>query len=84
MQIFCKVKSLYDMSSYGKNLLNYVSFSLIGLYYHSDISDRLSDYCAFKIKSIKEARFGRPMWATCSIMKIGLNMRSNSIKKFKL
>lgn len=85
MQIFCKVKSLCD-KSYDKNLLNLnYGYGRLnnGLNYHSDISG-LSDYCAFKIKSIKEARFIRSRWATCSIMKIGLNMQSYSIRKFKL
>lgn len=81
MQIFRKIKSLC-YRNYNKNLLNY-DLNNNGLNYHSDISG-LSDYCAFKIKSIKEALFVRPRWATCSIMKIGLNMQSYSIRKFKL
>lgn len=83
MQIFCKVKSLCDRS-YDKNLLN-LNYGRLnnGLNYHSDISS-LNNYCAFKIKSIKQAQFGRSRWATCSIMKKGLNMQSYYIRKFKL
>ena len=85
MQIFRNAKSLYNRNIIQHTLLDYDLCTYINdrLSYRTD-TPYLSDYDDFKIKSIREAIFGRARWAQCSIRKIGLNMRSDSIKKFKL
>ena len=83
MQIFRNAKSFFRRIVDQPTLSLYSKRDYTSLNVYSDIS-YLGDYHAFKIKSIKEARFGRPRWVTCSLRKIGLNMRSDSIRKFKL
>lgn len=84
MQIFRNTKSLYNRNIIQHTLLDYNLCTFNDrLNYRTD-TPHLSHYDAFKIKSIKQARFDRVRWVQCSIMKKGLNMQSYYIRIFKL